>query len=80
MALIGEGIDCLLEIHPNQLMIKLLRGSNRRQTIPNRVPFHYLRRPAWFRTLFTRGFLTYVAGRRFVRRMRQQPEGIYARV
>jgi peptidoglycan/xylan/chitin deacetylase (PgdA/CDA1 family) len=45
-----------------------------------RVDVHYLRRPAWFRALFTARFLTYVAGRRFVRRMRRQPEGIYARV
>jgi peptidoglycan/xylan/chitin deacetylase (PgdA/CDA1 family) len=45
-----------------------------------RVDVHYLRRPAWFRTLFTPRFLTYVAGRRFVRRMRGQPEGVYARI
>jgi peptidoglycan/xylan/chitin deacetylase (PgdA/CDA1 family) len=45
-----------------------------------RVDVHYLRRPAWFRTLFTTRFLTYVAGRRFVRRMRGQPEGLYARI
>src|SRR5271169_6299033 len=45
-----------------------------------RVDVHYLRRPAWFRTLFTTRFLTYVAGRRFIRRIRNQPEGIYARI
>jgi peptidoglycan/xylan/chitin deacetylase (PgdA/CDA1 family) len=45
-----------------------------------RVDVHYLRRPAWFRALFTARFLTYVAGRRFVRRMRGQPEGVYARI
>jgi len=45
-----------------------------------RVDVHYLRRPTWFRTLFTTRFLTYVAGRRFVRRLRRQPEGVYARV
>jgi peptidoglycan/xylan/chitin deacetylase (PgdA/CDA1 family) len=45
-----------------------------------RVDVHYLRRPAWFRTLFTTRFLTYVAGRRFVRRLRGQPEGVYARI
>ena len=45
-----------------------------------RVDVHYLRRPAWFRTLFTARFLTYVAGRRFIRRIRNQPEGVYARV
>ncbi len=45
-----------------------------------RVDVHYLRRPAWFRTLFTARFLTYVAGRRFIRRIRNQPEGVYARI
>jgi peptidoglycan/xylan/chitin deacetylase (PgdA/CDA1 family) len=46
----------------------------------SRVDVHYLRQPAWFRALFTARFLTYVAGRRFVRRMRRQPEGVYARI
>jgi len=45
-----------------------------------RVDVHYLRRPAWFRALFTPSFLTYVATRRLIRRMRRQPEGHYARV
>jgi peptidoglycan/xylan/chitin deacetylase (PgdA/CDA1 family) len=45
-----------------------------------RVDAHYVRRPAWFRTLFTNRFLTYVAGRRFIRRIRRQPEGFYARI
>jgi peptidoglycan/xylan/chitin deacetylase (PgdA/CDA1 family) len=45
-----------------------------------RVDVHYLRRPTWFRRLFTASFLTYVAGRRFVRRIRRQPEGHYATV
>lgn len=45
-----------------------------------RVDAHYLRHPAWFRRLFTASFLTYVAGRRFIRRMRRQPEGVYARI
>jgi len=45
-----------------------------------RVDAHYLRRPGWFRRLFTASFLTYVAGRRFIRRIRRQPEGIYARI
>lgn len=45
-----------------------------------RVDVHYLRRPAWFRTLFTSRFLSYVAGRRFIRRIRRQPEGLYARI
>jgi peptidoglycan/xylan/chitin deacetylase (PgdA/CDA1 family) len=45
-----------------------------------RVDVHYLRRPASFRTLFTARFLAYVATRRFIRRMRNRPEGIYATV
>jgi peptidoglycan/xylan/chitin deacetylase (PgdA/CDA1 family) len=54
---------------------------------PNADPFAlpradacYLRRPALFRTLFTAPFLTYVATRRLIRRIRRQPEGFYARV
>jgi len=45
-----------------------------------RVDVHYLRRPGWFRRLFTSSFLTYVATRRLVRRLRRQPEGTYARI
>ena len=45
-----------------------------------RVDVHYLRRPALFRTLFREPFLTYVATRRLIRRMRGQPEGLYARI
>ncbi len=45
-----------------------------------RVDVHYLRRPAAFRMLFTAPFLAYVATRRFIRRIRHQPEGFYARV
>jgi peptidoglycan/xylan/chitin deacetylase (PgdA/CDA1 family) len=45
-----------------------------------RVDVHYLRYSGWFRTLFTGRFLAYVAGRRFVRRLRGQPEGVYARI
>jgi len=45
-----------------------------------RVDVHYLRRPAAFRMLFTAPLLAYVATRRFIRRMRRQPEGYYARV
>ena len=45
-----------------------------------RVDAHYLRTPAALRSLFTARFLAYVATRRFIRRMRRQPEGIYARV
>src|SRR5208283_3183748 len=45
-----------------------------------RVDVHYLRRPAAFRMLFTAPFHAYVATRRFIRRIRRQPEGFYARV
>ena len=45
-----------------------------------RVDVHYLRRPAAFRMLFTRPLLAYVATRRLIRRIRRQPEGLYARV
>jgi peptidoglycan/xylan/chitin deacetylase (PgdA/CDA1 family) len=45
-----------------------------------RVDAHYVRHLAWFRHLFTARFLTYVAGRRFIRRLRGQPEGVYARL
>ncbi len=44
-----------------------------------RVDAHYLRKPAALRMLFTAPFLAYVATRRFIRRIRRQPEGIYAR-
>jgi len=42
-----------------------------------RVDAHYLRAPACFRSLFTRRFSGYVALRRTVRRLRNQPEGLY---
>jgi len=45
-----------------------------------RVDAHYLRTPAALRSMFTARFLAYVATRRFIRRIRRQPEGIYARV
>ena len=45
-----------------------------------RVDAHYLRNPAWFRSLFTRRFRAYVSARRWIRRIRGQPEGTYARV
>lgn len=45
-----------------------------------RVDAHYLRRPASLRIIFTSRFLAYVATRRLIRRMRRQPEGIYATV
>ncbi len=45
-----------------------------------RVDAHYLRKPSWFRALFTRRFKTYVTARRLVRRLRGQPEGAYARI
>lgn len=40
-----------------------------------RVDAHYVRNPSWFRSMFTRRFLTYVATRRLIRRLRRQPEG-----
>ena len=45
-----------------------------------RADAHYFRHPAWFRMLFTTPSLAYLATRRLIRRMRQQPEGFYARV
>ncbi|MGC2112452.1 MAG: polysaccharide deacetylase family protein [Candidatus Korobacteraceae bacterium] len=45
-----------------------------------RVDAHYLRRPAALRMIFTAPFLAYVATRRLIRRLRRQPEGIYATV
>ena len=45
-----------------------------------RVDAHYLRKPALFRSMFTRRFRAYVAGRRWIRRLRGQPEGNYARI
>ena len=54
---------------------------------PNADPFalpradaYYLRRPIWFRALFTAPFLAYLATRRLIRRVRRQPEGFYATV
>ena len=45
-----------------------------------RVDASYLRRPILFRTLFTAPCLAYLATRRFIRKVRRQPEGFYARV
>ncbi len=45
-----------------------------------RVDAHYVRNMGRFRTLFTNGFLRYVTLRRWIRRLRGQPEGSYARV
>jgi peptidoglycan/xylan/chitin deacetylase (PgdA/CDA1 family) len=45
-----------------------------------RVDVHYLRNPRWFRRLFTAPWMAYLTGRRWVRRLRGQPEGIYARM
>jgi peptidoglycan/xylan/chitin deacetylase (PgdA/CDA1 family) len=45
-----------------------------------RADAHYVRHPASFRMLFTTKFAAYIAVRRFIRRMRRQPEGFYARV
>jgi peptidoglycan/xylan/chitin deacetylase (PgdA/CDA1 family) len=45
-----------------------------------RVDVHYLRKPALFRSMFTKKFRAYVAGRRWIRWLRGQPEGNYARL
>jgi peptidoglycan/xylan/chitin deacetylase (PgdA/CDA1 family) len=45
-----------------------------------RVDAHYVRSMERFRTLFTDGFVRYVTVRRWIRRLRGQPEGQYARV
>jgi peptidoglycan/xylan/chitin deacetylase (PgdA/CDA1 family) len=45
-----------------------------------RVDAHYVRNLDRFRTLFTEGFVRYVTMRRWVRRLRGQPEGHYARL
>ena len=44
-----------------------------------RVDAHYIRRTALFRMLFTGSFVAYIAARRLIRRIRRQPEGLYAR-
>ncbi len=45
-----------------------------------RADAHYVRHPASLRMLFTTKFAAYIAARRFIRKMRRQPEGFYARV
>lgn len=45
-----------------------------------RVDAHYVRKPKWFQSLFTRRFEAYIATRRAIRRLRGQPEGNYSRV
>jgi peptidoglycan/xylan/chitin deacetylase (PgdA/CDA1 family) len=45
-----------------------------------RVDAHYVRNMERFRTLFTEGFVRYVTLRRWIRRLRGQPEGKYSRV
>jgi peptidoglycan/xylan/chitin deacetylase (PgdA/CDA1 family) len=45
-----------------------------------RVDAHYLRAPTYFRSLFTRRLLGYLALRRTVRRLRNQPEGVYPKL
>ena len=45
-----------------------------------RVDACYVRSPACFHSLFTRRFLTYIALRRIVRHLRNQPEGHYSRL
>ncbi len=44
-----------------------------------RVDAHYLRRTAVFHLMFTERFRMYVTGRRWIRRLRGQPEGVYSR-
>jgi peptidoglycan/xylan/chitin deacetylase (PgdA/CDA1 family) len=43
-----------------------------------RVDAHYVRSPALFRVMFTAPFRGYIGSRRFVRRLRGQPEGGYS--
>jgi peptidoglycan/xylan/chitin deacetylase (PgdA/CDA1 family) len=45
-----------------------------------RADAHYVRQPAWFRALFTNRFLTYLATRRLIRKIRRKPEGFYAKL
>lgn len=45
-----------------------------------RVDAHYVRNMERFRSLFTAGFERYVNVRRWIRRLRGQPEGIYSRI
>ena len=45
-----------------------------------RVDAHYLRRPSVLQSMFTRRFSAYITGRRWIRRVRGQPEGNYARL
>lgn len=45
-----------------------------------RVDVHYVRKSSLFKSIFTRRFRAYVTGRRWIRRLRGQPEGRYARV
>jgi peptidoglycan/xylan/chitin deacetylase (PgdA/CDA1 family) len=45
-----------------------------------RVDAHYLRLPSVFQSMFTRRFSAYIAGRRWIRRVRGQPEGNYPRL
>lgn len=45
-----------------------------------RVDAHYVRNMNRFRTLFTDSFVRYVTMRRWIRRLRGQPEGVYARI
>ncbi|MGD0965561.1 MAG: polysaccharide deacetylase family protein [Candidatus Acidiferrales bacterium] len=45
-----------------------------------RVDAHYLRTPVCFRSLFTRRLLGYLGLRRNLRRLRNQPEGMYSKL
>jgi len=45
-----------------------------------RVDAHYVRETKWFSRLFTPAFPRYLTTRRWIRRLRGQPEGAYSRV
>lgn len=44
-----------------------------------RVDAHYVRNPAWFHRMFAPSFGAYVALRRWIRRLRSQPEGFLSK-
>lgn len=45
-----------------------------------RVDAHYVREMKWFARLFTPAFPRYLKTRRWIRRLRGQPEGVYSRM
>lgn len=52
-------------------------GRNSDPFVLPRADVHYVRHRMLFRALFTGGFLAYLATRRFIRKVRRQPEGGY---